>query len=289
MRNILTTKLLTAVGIAGLLCGASLATQAALSVDDIKADIAEFQGYFMKRFPDVPLEAYNDGVNVLPQYAHRRANWEIMMEFPPYETEMETAYEEWAAPFANGKSLDSCFTDKPAANTYPYWGDGKVHTIVGDINACLEANGEKKLGTKRGKMARLVSAFKEGSNGEPIAVDLSDEGMRAVYEKGRQFYWAKRGQLNFSCANCHVQNAGNQIRGDVLSAGLGHTSGFPVYRTKWAQSGKPWGTIHRRYGGCNKQVRAAPLKPQSAEYIALEVYEAVMNTGIPMKVPSQRQ
>ena len=52
---------------------------------------------------------------------------------------------------------------------------------------------------------------------------------------------------------------------------------------------EPWGTIHRRYGGCNKQVRAHPFKAQGEEYKALEFYEAVMNTGIPLKVPSQRQ
>jgi len=86
-----------------------------------------------------------------------------------------------------------------------------------------------------------------------------------------------------------VHSAGSSIRGDVLSAGLGHTTGFPVYRTKWAVAGKPWGTVHRRYDGCNKQVRAKPFKPQSAEYKALEFYEAVMNTGVPVKVPSQRQ
>ncbi len=283
-------KHVTMTCVAGLLYGVSMAAQAAPSIDEVKADIAAFQGYFKKRFPDVPLKAYNDGVNAIPQYAHRRANWEILMEFPPYEAEMDTAREEWSKPFANGKTFADCFADKPPANKYPHWHDGKVHTVVGDINACLEANGEEKIkNLKTNKIAGLVAAFKEQANGKPISVDVSDEGMRTIYEKGRQYYWAKRGQLNFACADCHIKNAGNQIRGDVLSGGLGHTSGFPVYRTKWAQKGKPWGTIHRRYGGCNKQVRAAALKPQSPQYIALEVYEAVMNTGIPLKVPSQRQ
>jgi sulfur-oxidizing protein SoxA len=54
-------------------------------------------------------------------------------------------------------------------------------------------------------------------------------------------------------------------------------------------AGKPWGTLHRRYDGCNKQVRAKPFKAQGDEYKALELYEAVMNTGVPLKVPSQRQ
>ncbi|MEA3290872.1 MAG: sulfur oxidation c-type cytochrome SoxA [Pseudomonadota bacterium] len=287
IKNTLTT--LTA---AALLGGLSLGLQAAPSVEEVKADIEAFQGYYKKRFPDVPLEAYNDGVNALPQYAHRRANWEMIMEFPPYEPEMETAQEEWAAPFKNGKTFADCFADKPSATQYPWYdeGDKTLHTIVGDINACLTGNGEEAIkNLNTGKIARLVAAYKEQFNGEPIAVDVSSEGAREWYQKGRKFYWTKRGQLNFACADCHMRSAGKSIRGDVLSAGLGHTSGFPVYRTKWALKGKPWGTIHRRYKGCNEQVRAAAFKPQSDEYKAVELYEAVMNTGIPMKVPSQRQ
>ena len=138
-------------------------------------------------------------------------------------------------------------------------------------------------------MALLVAAFREQANGKKMAVDVAAGGAEKWFKRGEQFYWAKRGQLNFSCANCHVHSAGNKIRGDVLSPGLGHTVSFPVYRTKWAMAGKPWGTVHRRYGGCNKQVRAQPFKAQGPEYKALEYYEAVMNTGIPVKVPSQRQ
>jgi sulfur-oxidizing protein SoxA len=258
----------------------------------VEDDITAFQGYFNKQFPEVALEEYKDGVNALPQYAHRRANWEILMEFPPYELEMETAREEWSTPFANGKTFDDCFSDKPPANKYPYHdaATNDIRTIEGDINACLQANGEKPIANlKHGKIARLVAAFKEQFNGEKMAIEVASDGAREWYEKGKEFYWTKRGQLNFACADCHVHSAGKSIRGDVLSAGLGHTTGFPVYRTKWAVAGKPWGTVHRRYDGCNKQVRAKPFKPQSAEYKALEFYEAVMNTGVPMQVPSQRQ
>ena len=265
-------------------------TAQAISEAEINNDIAEFQGFFLKRFPGVVLEDYVDGVNALPQYAHRRANWELMMDFPPYEPEMEKAEQEWSAPFANGKGFDDC--DLAPANTYPVY-DGAsddLRTLVADLNACLKANGEKPIkNVKRGKMARLIAHYKSQFNGKPMAVDFSAAGAQTWYEKGRQFYWAKRGQLNFSCADCHVTNAGNSIRGDILSAGLGHGVGFPVYRTKWSMSGKPWGTVHRRYGGCNKQVRASPFKAQGTEYKALEYYEAIMNTGVPLKVPSQRQ
>jgi sulfur-oxidizing protein SoxA len=273
--------------VAGLFAGAIQAGSG--SVED---DIAAFQGYFKEKFPEVALSDYKDGVNALPQYAHRRANWEILMEFPPYELEMETAREEWATPFANGQTFSDCFANNPPAPQYPYYdaATDDIRTVVGDINACLEANGEAPIkNLKNGKIARLVAAFREQFNGEKMSVEVSSDGARNWYEKGKEYYWTKRGQLNFACADCHVISAGKNIRGDVLSAGLGHTTGFPVYRTKWAQSNKPWGTVHRRYAGCNKQVRAKPLKPQSNEYKALEFYEAVMNTGVPLVAPSQRQ
>ncbi len=56
------------------------------------------------------------------------------------------------------------------------------------------------------------------------------------------------------------------IRADKLSPALGHVSHFPVFRSK----GGELGTLHRRYGGCNKQVRAKPFPAQSDEYRALE-------------------
>lgn len=258
-------------------------------------DIAAFQGYFLKKFEGVPLEAYNDGVNALPQYAGRRENWELLMEFPPYEEHVERGREEWAAPFANGKTFSDCAKDWPPANEYPWYDPrtDELHTIVGDVNACLKANGEEPIKNLRhGRIARLVIAYKEQFNGEKMNVDVSHPGALKWYEKGKKFYWTKRGQLNFSCADCHVHSPGGKIRGDVLSAGLGHTTGFPVYRTRWfvdSSGERPLGTVHRRYGGCISQLRAAPFGSQSPEYKALELYEAVMSTGIPLKVPSQRQ
>lgn len=259
-----------------------------------ESDLKEFQGYFKKKFPTVPLEAYNDGVNVLPQYADRVENWNLIMDFPPYEIEVEKGEALWNKPFKNGKTYASCFLNggKGLAVAYPFYDaeSKKMHTIEADINECRVMNGEKPIkNLKHGDMARLVIVFKMLSNGKKMAVKLNSPEAIAAYEKGKQFYWAKRGQLNFSCADCHVSNSGNKIRGDVLSAGLGQGTGFPVYRTKWSLKGKPLGTIHRRYGGCNKQVRAKPLKPQSAAYTNLELYQAYMNTGIPIKAPSQRQ
>ncbi len=278
-----------------MLAGLGIAIAAPLTASATpENDLKEFQDYFLKKFPTVPLEAYSDGVNALPQYAHRVENWKLIMDFPPYEDDIEKGEKLWSTPFANGKTYASCFENggKGLAVGYPFYDTAtkKMHTIEADINECRVRNGEKPIkNMKHGEMAQLTIAFRRLSQGQKMAVKLNSPEAIAVYEKGKQFYWARRGQFNMSCATCHVQNSGSQIRGDVLSAALGQGTGFPVYRTKWSLKGKPLGTIHRRYGGCNKQVRAKPLKPQSAAYTALELYQAYMNTGVPIKAPSQRQ
>ena len=265
------------------------AQEAVPSVEDIQSDVRQFQQFFRSRFPDLSLQHYQDGVNALPQYAPRRLNWELLLEFPPYETEMLSASKQWQTPLANGFSLTECFAGKPPPTAYPYHFDGRVHTIVGDINQCLLENGAEPLDPMSAEMARLEAAFKAPWSGQLMDVDYRDEEMRRLYRKGQQYFWAKRGQMNLSCANCHVHNAGNQLRGDVLGAALGQGVGFPVYSSAWGLDGKAMGTLHRRYASCNTMAGAAPLSGQSELYIALEIYQAIVNTGVPIKVPGLRQ
>ena len=118
-----------------------------------------------------------------------------------------------------------------------------------------------------------------------VQVPMNDPDAVAAYNEGKEFFFAKRGQLNFSCGNCHVQSAGQRVRTNVLSPALGHTSGWPVYRSKWGSLG----TLHRRFGGCNKQVRAKPFKAQSDEYKALEYFLTYMMTGLEANGPGTRK
>jgi sulfur-oxidizing protein SoxA len=272
-------KILIGMTTLGLLFGASLSVQA-----DPAQDLKEFQGFFKNKFKNIPFDEWSNGLYAFPAAADRRAEWEAIEDFPPYEIAVEKGKKFWTK-----NDLGSCFKNggKGIAQNYPYW-DKKtndVRTIEEDVNACLERKGQKPIkNLKKGKMAQVVAYFKTLSRGKRMKVDISAPGAREMYEYGKQYFWAKRGQLNFSCANCHVHNAGNFIGGNILSGALGHGTGFPVYRNKWGGLG----TIHRRYGGCNKQVRAKPLKPQSKEYTALELYQAYMNTGLPITAPSNR-
>ncbi|MFQ5938015.1 MAG: sulfur oxidation c-type cytochrome SoxA [Acidiferrobacterales bacterium] len=251
---------------------------------DPGSDLRAFQEYFHKRFPDVPFDEFANGIYALPAAKEAREQWEQIMQFPPFEIDLEKGKQFWEE-----NDLASCFKNRGRniAQHYPYWDrhTEMVRTIELDINECLTRKGMEPLkDLKTGTMAQVAAYMKSLSRGQRIKINLSSPEAVEAYNEGRQFYWSKRGQLNFSCADCHVTNAGKRLGGHVLSAGLGHGVGYPAYRAKWGGLG----TLHRRYAACNEQIRAAPFKPQSRQYRRLELYETYMQQGLPLMAPSQR-
>ncbi|MCK5647733.1 MAG: sulfur oxidation c-type cytochrome SoxA, partial [Gammaproteobacteria bacterium] len=171
----------------------------------------------------------------------------------------------------------------------PHWDkkQAKVMTLALAINQCREANGEKPLKYKKGSINNILSylSFESRGNKTQVVIPEGDAGAMAAFEDGKKFFYTRRGQLNFSCAACHVQNAGNQIRSEILSPALGQTTHFPVYRSKWGTVG----TLHRRFTGCNKQVRAKPFKAQGEEYRNLEYFLTYMSNGLELNGPGARK
>jgi sulfur-oxidizing protein SoxA len=277
-----TLTMLSALGV-GCLLAAPLAFASTPEEDQ-----ALWQSYFEKRFPQVPKQDFANGVYAIDPVG--RENWEAIEEFPPYETAISNGEEMWNTAFANGKSYSDCFPDGPAiAGKFPHWDKekGMVMTLPLAINECRTANGEKPLKYQKGPIADLLSYIEFESRGQVINVEIPKDDPRALeaYEKGKHFYFARRGQLNFSCASCHVGNSGTTLRTEILSPAFGHTTHFPVYRSKWGEMG----TLHRRFSGCNKQVRAAPFEPQGEEYRDLEYFMTYMNNGLELNGPGARK
>ena len=276
-------KLALTITAVALVAGLPLTVQASPA-----QDLKSFREHFIKRFPGVPLEEYKNGVYAIN--ADARSSWESIEEFPPYEDELMRGEELFNTPFANGKTYASCFPKggKGIRQNYPYFDSktGQIKTLEQEINECRTKNGEKALGWKKGDIAAISAYMASTSNGKKLNVKIpNDPRALAAYERGKLHFYAKRGQLNLSCANCHYDNAGRMVRADTLSPALGHPTHFPVYRLKWSGLG----TIHRRYGGCNKQVRAKPFKAQSDEYKALEYFHTYMSNGISVNAPSSRK
>ena len=258
-------------------------------------DLKDFRNYFTEKFPNTPLHDFVNGVYSVDKSS--RGQWESFEEFPQYDIYVDKGEALFNKPFKNGKTYLSCFpkAKQGIKQNFPNFSAkrNEVVTLEMAINECRKDNGEKPLKWKTGKMAHLTAYLAYKSRGKKSNVTIVDspESMK-WYERGKKHFYAKRGQLNMSCADCHYYNAGNRIRADILGPALGHTTHFPVYRNSWSlksKSGDGMGTLHRRYGGCNKQVRAKPFKAQSEEYRALEYFHTSMSNGLTLNGPGIRK
>jgi sulfur-oxidizing protein SoxA len=260
---------------------------AAAETIDPDTDFKAFRDYYTKRFPNVPLNDFVNGPYSMD--AELRKQWEAIDDFPPYDFAIDRGKEMFATPFKNGKTYGDCFPEKGIGirQNYPYFDDksGEVITLELELNRCREANGEEPYSYVKDEMASLTAYMAFTSRGKPFDIKIpNDPRALAAYEKGAEYFYARRGQLNFSCASCHVQNPGNHIRTEVLAPALGIVAAMPIYRSDWSGMG----TMSRRLVTCNSQVRGVPLEPQDELYRDVEYYLSYMSNGLPISGPGTR-
>jgi sulfur-oxidizing protein SoxA len=251
------------------------------------ADAKAFQKYFTDKFPKVKLEDFVNGPYSMDEGLYKQ--WKEKEEFPPYEFALDAGKELFSKPFKNGKSFADCFPNKGIGirQNYPTFDEkeGKVITLEVAVNQCLESNGEKPFSYTKDDMASVTAYMAFTSRGKPFDIKIpNDPRALAAYENGKKYFYTRRGQLNFSCATCHVQSPGNHIRAEVLAPALGILNAMPIYRSEWGGMG----TTSRRFTSCNSQVRAVPLKPQDDEYRDLEYYLSYVSNGLPISGPGAR-
>lgn len=202
---------------------------------------------------------------------------------------VEQAQDVWVtAEGTEGKSCSSCHDDMDTMAgvkaTYPKWNAeaGEVRTLQMQVNACrTERMGAEAWGYDKGPAINMEAALSSVSRGLPVNVAI-DGPAQSTWEKGKELYYTRTGQLELSCANCHEDNYGNMIRADHLSQG--QINGFPVYRLK---NTKLNGS-HSRFKGCIRDTRAETYNPGSAEFVALELYVASRGNGLSVEGPSIR-
>ena len=245
--------------------------------------------YYTGRFPDVPLQEFANGLYAFDEIA--REQWIEMEDFPPYEIAIEDGQALFESPFANGKSYADCFDNGGIGirQQYPHFDAdlGEVVTLELAINQCRAANDEESLPYLIGDLAAISAYMSYTSRGNTINVKVPQDNPSALaaYESGKQYYYTRRGQLNFACMSCHVQSAGLMLRADRLSTTLGHATHWPVYRAKWGEIG----TLHKRIIECNSQVFAKSLEPQSIEYRNLEYFLTYISNGLEFNGPASRR
>ena len=262
-------------------------TGATVATVDPEADRIALQEYMKNRFPDTEMSEYINGIYAVD--AASRAQWEEIEEFPPYELDLEKGEELFNTPFANGKGYADCFENGGIGirQNFPYWNDERktVVTLEMAINECRMVNGEKPLGWKKGAIAEISAYMAYTSRGNEFAIDIPNDDAKAAYLDGKKFFYSKRGQLNLSCADCHLTGTNRLVRADLPSPALGHTTHFPVVRSKWGNIG----TLHRRYEGCHRDSRSEYLKPQSETFRNLEYFQTYMSNGLIVNGPGARK
>ncbi len=187
-----------------------------------------------------------------------------------------------------GKSCASCHTNGPEEfaglyATMPKVIDGKLVVMEDLLNAHrAEAMGAEPWKWSGTEMQAMVALIGLQSRGMPLNVAVDGEAA-PYWEKGKEIYYTRYGQLELSCANCHEDNYGNMIRADHLSQG--QINGFPTYRLKQAKLISK----HNRFRGCIRDTRAETFAEGSDEFRALELYVASRGNGLSIETPAVRQ
>ncbi len=202
---------------------------------------------------------------------------------------VDDAIEAWeTVEGTEGKSCADCHGDPDSMAgvraTYPKWNEDaeEVRTIAMQVNGCrTEQMGAEAWKYDGGDMLNMEALLASVSRGIPVNVAI-DGPAQSMWEKGKEIYYTRFGQLDLSCANCHEDNYGNYIRADHLSQG--QINAFPTYRLKNAQLNG----VQSRFKGCIRDTRGETFAVGSEEFIALELYVASRGNGLSVEGPSVR-
>ena len=256
---------------------------------DPTADRQQLRDIYQQIFPQLTLDDYSEGVYAIDPDA--KASWLAIEEFPPYELALEEGEILFKRPFASGSSYADCFANKgiAIAQNYPYWDEQtqEIITLASAINQCRHNNQLPLLTYGKGEISYLLAYMAYTSRGQRINTRIPDHSKAALnaYRQGKVYFYQRRGQLNFSCATCHLDNAGKFIRSEILSPALGHTTHWPAYRLNTGEMG----TLHRRFMVCNKLIRAKVDPAQSTALRQLEYFLSSLDYGLPLNGPSTRK
>ena len=194
----------------------------------------------------------------------------------------------WDQPTGEKKaSCSSCHGEatrsmKGVAARYPLVREGNVVNLEAAINSCrTQRQGAPALGYESKPLLALTTYVASQSRGMPIAVEETPDN-RARLAAGRARFGQRLGQLNLSCAQCHVENAGRKLGGSVIPQG--HPTGYPLYRLEWQSVG----SLARRLRNCLSGVRAEMWPAGSPELLELELYLAWRARGMAIETPAVR-
>ena len=149
------------------------------------------------------------------------------------------------------------------------------------INCRLNHQNATPFAYESKELLSLAAYIARQSRGAPIETG-NDERLEPFIAAGREIFNRRQGQLNISCAQCHDDNWGKRLAGNIVPQA--HPTGYPLYRLEW----QSLGSLQRRLRACMFGMRAEPYPFGAPENIALEVFLMARAHGMPMDAPAVR-
>jgi len=196
----------------------------------------------------------------------------------------------WRDAPAGSQSCATCHGDAPksmrgVATRYPAYQDSAagVFDLEARINDCrVRRQNLPALARESDDLLGLTTFVATQSRGMPMQGSIAGPA-RASWERGRDFYYARHGQMNLSCAQCHDVNWGKRLYTETMSQG--HGTAFPAYKLEW----QSLGSLQRRIRACMYGIRAAMPGYGTPELTDVELYLAWRAQGLPVEAPGVRR
>jgi len=131
------------------------------------------------------------------------------------------------------------------------------------------------------ELLALTAYLGRQSRGMPIA-EATDPRLAPFIAQGRALFEQRQGQINMSCAQCHDDNWGKKLAGNVVPQA--HPTGYPIYRLEW----QSLGSLQRRLRNCIVGMRAEGYEYGAPEYVALELFLMHRARGLKIETPGVR-
>jgi len=150
------------------------------------------------------------------------------------------------------------------------------------INICrVERQQAPPLAYESRELLALSAYVARQSRGSPIEIAI-DERTKPFLDAGRDTFYRRQGQLDLACTQCHDNNSGKKLAGNVIPQA--HPTGYPLYRLEW----QGLGSLQRRLRNCMIGMRAEPYAYGASEYVDLELYLMWRARGMPLETPAVR-
>lgn len=197
----------------------------------------------------------------------------------------------WKTPAGEAdKACAHCHGDagqsmKGVAARYPVIdpASARLVNIEGRVNLCrMRHQRAAPLPYESDALLALSAYVAHQSRDIPVQVTLDFQNQRH-FERGRELYHRRIGQMNLACVHCHQRNWGKTLLAQTLTQG--HGNAYPAYRLEW----QTIGSLQRRLRACYYGVRAEMPAYGAEALLDLELYLAWRASGLPIETPGVRR